>query len=88
MFKRIMLTVFLLVSTVGFAQVQSGETWELVSADSSSEDFVTYECRLSVPGGWLVKVVGYAASTFAIHTTPAVSITFVPDPNHIWKLKK
>lgn len=50
--------------------------------------------RVKVPGGWLVK-----AYTDVIHYTPdfnqvmthgydwRISICFVPDPNHEWKIK-
>jgi len=40
----------------------------------SESDQIDYY-RLRVPGGWLLRAVGYS---------PALSITYVPDPEHTW----
>jgi hypothetical protein len=57
------------------------------------EDLDEYHKRTKVPGGWLVKA--YEDVYVSLHEDMRpqsgyawqVSMTFVPDPNHNWKLE-
>jgi len=43
----------------------------------------TYSDRLEVPGGWIVRtIVNIYNSGVSVHQV------FVPDPEHLWELKK
>jgi len=53
--------------------------WEVVDKSSSIRETLTE--RLKVHAGWLVR-------TFYRHSYGGTcAMTFVPDPNHKWKLK-
>jgi hypothetical protein len=56
--------------------------WDILSSDDQPGRDWTY-CRAKVPGGWLVRCERwYDLGAPAI----SVAITFVPDPNHEWKV--
>jgi hypothetical protein len=57
--------------------------WELIDKIGSSWLSVpTYVDRVEVPGGWLVR------SWFRASSTGAISMVFVPDPEHSWVVEK
>jgi len=61
--------------------------WELIQHDTKGE-ILEMTDRLSVPGGWLVRS-SITISVTGIITTSAntsLSMTFIPDQNHKWKL--
>lgn len=49
--------------------------WEYLEDDN---DFETY--RRKVPGGWLVRTIE------ALYHGGGDALTFVPDPNHEWRV--
>ncbi len=51
-------------------------TWEVIEKTHHSS-----LCRTKVRGGWLVRQREGSADH-----QPIVGITFVPDPNHEWKI--
>lgn len=61
----------LFISSMVFAK--DVQRWGLVSRDVKTDTY-----RMWVPGGWLIKIECYNNSS---------SITFYPDPNHVWNIK-
>jgi len=53
--------------------------WDILSSDDQPGRDWTY-CRAKVPGGWLVRCERWYELAIS------VAMTFVPDPNHEWKV--
>lgn len=54
--------------------------WEEIPHDKGAIKI----CRAAIFGGWLV----FVENRITIRATTQYPITFVPDPNHEWDLKK
>lgn len=66
--------------------------WENLYAEENSnwDNIYSETCRAKVIGGWLIKEIVFLDKNPSINKMewdkPAISITFIPDPNNEWTI--